>query len=252
MSIHKKIGLATFIALGLAACGSGGSDGPSAAATPNAAIQPAKIEQVANAGSAGKTVFKVNEYTIKLGETTHKVADMKKGEVVNWKDGNNNVRAYRQAYSVVAGKFDLFPIADEGGKVADTIDMPMEVALINGEATQKLPTEGKYTYKGAAFGRNETGSLTYNVDFEKRVGSGTVTGLNETGTIELKEAGIVHTAITNALDGTQVRAHGVRGETMSEKLGRGDYNLHFFGNNAEEVAGKVMQKKGSIGIAGQR
>ncbi|MDO5068661.1 MAG: factor H binding family protein [Neisseria zoodegmatis] len=255
MSIHKKIGLATFIALGLAACGSGGSDGPSAAATPNADIRAAKAELAAvNAGEVGKTTFKVNDYTIKLGETTHKVADMQKGAVVDLQNGNENVRAYRQAYSIVAGKFDVKNIT--GGSAENSVETlkdPMTVGLINGEATQTLPTTGKYTYNGAAFSNSETGRLTYNVDFDKKVGSGAVTGLVQTGDIKLEEAAFKHNAWSNDLDGTSVRAHGIAGKVSKGTESVGDYSLNFFGQNAEEVAGVVYHNQvGNIGIAGQR
>lgn len=253
MSIHKKIGLATFIALGLAACGSGGSDGPSAAATPNAEMRAAKAELVeASAGEVGKTTFNVNGYTIKLGETTHQVAE--KGTVVDLQNGDENIRAYRQAYSIVAGKFDVKNIT--GGSAEDSVEvvkMPMIVGLINGEATQKLPTEGKYTYNGTAFSNSETGRLTYNVDFDKKVGSGAVTGLAKTGDIKLEEAAFKHNAWSNDLDGTSVRAHGIAGKVSKGAESVGDYSLNFFGQNAEEVAGVVHHNQvGAISVAGQR
>ncbi|OSI36484.1 factor H binding protein domain-containing protein [Neisseria dumasiana] len=257
MSIHKKIALATLITLGMAACGGGGSGSPSTAATSHADIQGVKAALAAentNKEEAKKTSQNLSDYTVTLAGVQHNVGKMAKNELVEGVNGKEAFRAYRQAYSVVAGSFALQPTT--GGDPDDNspdMKMPMQVKLINGEATQTLPTAGKYTYNGAAFSNSETGRLTYNVDFDKKVGSGKITGINETGTIDLHETAFSNGAISNAADSSKVVVtHAIEGKTHSEKLGEGDYNLSFFGPKAEEIAGQVFHKKGEIGVIGKR
>ncbi|QEY25624.1 factor H binding protein domain-containing protein [Neisseria zalophi] len=270
MSTYNKIGLAVFLAFGLAACGGGGSGSPSAAATStnqssNAAFRDAMPSASAQAvnltdASAG-SVYNAAAYKINLDGKSYKVSDLASDKVTNLvnQEGNETVRTYRQQFSIIAGRFSSEKIGGENLKddpemttaVAE-VKNPMVVGLVNGEATQTLPTSGKYAYNGAAFGETEIGKLTYNVDFDKRVGSGSVTGLASSGKIDLLEASIKNTSFNNEIDGTLVTTQGIEGHSNSEKLGKGDYKVHFFGKNAEEIGGAIMQKNGEIGIAGKR
>lgn len=259
MSIHKKIALATLITLGMAACGGGGSGSPSTAATSHADIQGVKAALAAentnkDKEEAKKTSQNLSDYTVTLAGVQHNVGKMAKNELVEGVNGKEAFRAYRQAYSVVAGSFALQ--STTGGDPDDNspdMKMPMQIKLINGEATQTLPTAGKYTYNGAAFSNSETGRLTYNVDFDKKVGSGAVTGLAQIGDVKLDQAELKHTNFSNPSNGSLVLAHGVEGTVSKDKELVGDYHVHLFGPNAEEVAGMVLHHKaGEIGVIGKR
>ncbi|MCS4534099.1 factor H binding family protein [Neisseria montereyensis] len=270
MSTYNKIGLAVFLAFGLAACGGGGGGSPSTAATPtatqssNAAFRDATPTAGAQAASldnaSAGSAYNAAAYTINLDGKSYKVSDLasdKVTDIVN-QEGNETVRAYRQQFSIIAGRFSSEKIGGENLKddpemTTEVAEMknPMAVGLVNGEVTKTVPTSGKYAYNGAAFSESETGKLTYNVDFDKRVGSGSVTGLASSGKIDLLEASIKNTSFVNE-DDTLVTTQGIEGHSNSEKLGQGDYRVHFFGQNAEEIGGAVIQKNGAIGIAGKR
>lgn len=255
--IHKKIVLATFIALGMAACGGGGGGSPSTGATSNVQMRSVQAEPVLenvsanpeNAATGTKTSINVDTIKLSLGGKEHDLSKVQQAGVV---DLTETARAYRQAYSVVAGSFAMQPTGGGDPEVqSPDMKMPLHVGFIGGEATQTLPTSGKYAYNGAAFDQNEVGQLSYNVDFDKRVGSGQVSGMSVTGNIELKEAKIGHNAIHNDADGSLTLTHSIQGKTRSD-LGEGDYHVSFFGPNAEEVAGMVYHQKGEIGVAGKR
>ena len=101
---------------------------------------------------------------------------------------------------------------------------------------EAIPTKGTANYSGKAFDAENNGTLDYNVNFENKTGSGTITGLGNN--ITLKQGSISRTGISSTA-------------TQGDKSG--SYSLGFFGKNAEEIAGKVIfNGKDTVGFGGQR
>lgn len=162
-----------------------------------------------------------------------------------------SIRAYRQQHSIIAGYLGAERTIGKDNDGKDIkIREPMRIGLVTGSPTQTLPETGKYTYSGQAFGDSGTGRLNYQVDFNTRKGSGSITGIEETGNITLNEADIKNVVYDNPLDGTRVVGKGIEGSAQTEKKGRGDYALTFFGAEAEEIGGKVYHAGGEIGVGG--
>ncbi|EXI61409.1 Slam-dependent surface lipoprotein [Mannheimia granulomatis] len=121
---------------------------------------------------------------------------------------------------------------------------------VRGLKTDKLPTEGRATYKGKAFDAHgdaglNGGSLTYDVDFSNRKGSGKVE--NEYGGhINLEQGNIENGGISS----TAHRYH------KDNSIESGSYNIEFFGPKAEEIGGKIeINGNGGtdrLGISGTR
>ena len=162
-----------------------------------------------------------------------------------------SIRAYRQQHSIIAGYLGAERTIGKDNDGKDIkIREPMRIGLVTGSPTQTLPETGKYTYSGQAFGDSGTGRLNYQVDFNTRKGSGSITGIEETGKIILNEADIKNVVYDNSLNGTRVVGKGIEGSAQTEKKGRGDYALTFFGAEAEEIGGKVYHAGGEIGVGG--
>ena len=97
-----------------------------------------------------------------------------------------------------------------------------------GQSTKTLPSAGSFNYKGVAFNENERGNLDYTINFDTKMGSGSISGLNETGKITLHESNIV-------------------------KRDNATYDLGIFGPNANEIAGIVTKgDKDLVGFGGQK
>ena len=162
-----------------------------------------------------------------------------------------SIRAYRQQHSIIAGYLGAERTIGKDNDGKDIkIREPMRIGLVTGSPTQTLPETGKYTYSGQAFGDSGTGRLNYQVDFDARKGSGSITGIEETGNITLNEADIKNVVYDNPLDGTRIVGKGIEGSAQTEKKGSGDYALTFFGADAEEIGGKVYHAGGEIGVGG--
>lgn len=114
--------------------------------------------------------------------------------------------------------------------------------------TAAIPAAGKATYTGIAFDHSERGSLTYNVDFGAKRGSGRIDGLSRYGDITLERAAFDR---TKAMDGSAYTY--IQGDASTSRGGEMDYILGFFGNRAEEIAGQATSsKQEAIGFHGTR
>ena len=175
------------------------------------------------------------------------------------------LRLYKQNYSVFAGTFikKAFDAA-EPDQVEEENTFGFDgIDLINGDITPyaKLPTEGVYTYNGKAFNEKTEGTLKYTIDFAKKEGSGSITGMEEFGNIKLNQASIEkitekHPVLTNGSE--------IAGAAVSEKLGKGEYSLGIFGPQAQEIIGvadfakpgnaelEIEQEDVQVGFGGKR
>ncbi|HHK5573964.1 TPA: factor H binding protein domain-containing protein, partial [Neisseria cinerea] len=152
---------------------------------------------------------------------------------------------YRQNYSLIAGvKPTSYSIQGPGVNKTEAI-RDEDYLTIKGTPTEVLPTAGKATYSGAAFDGRNQGVLSYSVDFKERTGEGNITGLGET--VVLNKGNITHINHNNEIDGSRLQGYGIQGSSN-----KGNYELGFFGANAEEIVGAVTQGTNSIGFAGSR
>ena len=149
---------------------------------------------------------------------------------------------YRQNYSLIAG-INPTKATLRGPDINKSENFDDSYILIKGQATQTLPTAGKFDYSGIASDGASQGKLAYSVDFDSRKGSGKITGVGSD--INLHEASIREGSYTNEIDNTEIKGYGIQGSSN-----RGDYALGFFGPNAEEIVGTVND--GEIGFAGSR
>ena len=153
---------------------------------------------------------------------------------------------YRQNYSLIAGiKPTSYSIQGPGVNETEPIS-DEDYLTIKGTPTKTLPEAGKATYSGAAFDGKNKGVLNYSVDFKERTGEGNITGLGET--VVLNKGNITHINHNNEIDGSRLQGYGIQGSSN-----KGDYELGFFGANAEEIVGTVGDSKNDkIGFAGSR
>ncbi|WP_199962165.1 factor H binding protein domain-containing protein [Acinetobacter pittii] len=99
-----------------------------------------------------------------------------------------------------------------------------------------MPNIGTATYVGKAFDITNNGILNYDINFTNRLGSGSITGLGNT--ISLEQGSISGTGITS---------------TAKQLTNTGTYSLDFYGKKAEEIAGKVIfNGKDTVGFGGTR
>ncbi|VEJ20427.1 factor H binding protein domain-containing protein [Neisseria animaloris] len=283
-----KAGMLISAICGLAACGSsGGGDKPVTASTTTPstssstattgspqfrrAQNPGTNNQQAGSNTSNQdanlpgptpraskpTHKKAQNYSVTINGHTHQgggkivLDDFQKSNLSVIKSNNGGtIRAYRQNHSIIAGYL---------GQPSMTTPQLLTIGLIKGDLTEALPTQGTYTYQGKAFSGTETGKLDYSVNFDKRTGSGKVSGFKEISDIVLKEGSIGNVMIDNQLDGSGLqKAQGIIGKTEYSVVENGnrvkreeDYRLVFFGPNAEEIGGKVFHATGEIGIAGK-
>ncbi|MDO1510959.1 MULTISPECIES: factor H binding protein domain-containing protein [unclassified Neisseria] len=283
-----KASIVIFTVCGLAACGSGGGDdkpvttsttttstSSSTTTTGNSQFRRAQNSPTSNQQAGNNTSNqaanlsnltpraskpthkKAQNYSVTINGHTHKgggkiVLDDFQKSNLSVVDSNNGgtIRAYRQNHSIIAGYL---------GQPSMTTPQLLTIGLIKGDFTETLPTQGTYTYQGTAFSGTETGKLDYSVNFDKRTGSGKVSGFKEISDIALKEGNIGNLMIDNKLDGSGLqKVRGIVGKTEYSVVENGnrvkreeDYRLVFFGPNAEEIGGKVFHSAGEIGIAGK-
>lgn len=162
---------------------------------------------------------------------------------------------YNQPYSVVIG--DYAGSVSYNNRTANLIsDNRSSSIAIRGLKTEEsaIPSAGKATYIGKAFNgaylagefdwntyqlgedRIAQGALSYLVDFSKRTGSGSITGLGDTITLQ-----------QGSISGTGISANAEQGYRT------GSYILDFYGKSAEEIAGKVMfNGRDTVGFGGRR
>lgn len=274
---NSTIALSGLVMLALSACGGGGSGQPSTQSTVTTTTssvtrtavdaQPIAVRADNAGGKAAQNngAFRsaapapLKPYTVTINGHTHAggkkivLDDFALSALNSVPTANGgNIRAYRQKHSIIAGY--LGPkrkiAKDDNGKDIILQD-PMRIGLVTGDITQTLPETGKYTYTGQAFNDSGTGRLNYQVDFNSGKGSGSVTGIEETGKITLKEADIKNVVQLNTL-GDRAVGKGIEGSVQTEKKGHGDYTLTFFGPNAEEIGGMIYHSGGEIGIGGSR
>ncbi len=138
---------------------------------------------------------------------------------------------YNQPYSII------FADTESGVRNFSSINELSNVRIAGLKTKlEAIPTKGTANYSGKAFDAKDNGTLDYNVNFENKTGSGTITGLGNN--ITLKQGSISGTGISSTA-------------TQGYKLG--SYSLDFFGKNAEEIAGKVIfNGKDTVGFGGQR
>lgn len=160
---------------------------------------------------------------------------------------------YNQPYSVVLGNYsgNIRYNNQTGAIFNDNRDTSITVKGLK-TASEAIPTLGNATYTGKAFNGTyqysfdwktyqssqeiKEGTLSYNVNFTNRTGSGSITGLGDT--VNLKQGTISGTGIS------AIAQQGYR---------NGSYSLDFFGKKAEEIAGKVIfDGKDTIGFGGTR
>ena len=274
----QKISAVTIIALSLAACSSGsdstGNNMPNAnpSTTNSSAFSVSYQGLKSNANEAVQHLAKefgvddaaLQSYTVKLGNQTSKGKDLdlsgyplkklalnqnfQETAIVRAEGKNYTItqsgkaHIYRQNYSLIAG-VNPEKATLNGPGINKSENLDDSYILIKGQATQTLPTAGKFDYSGIASDGAIQGKLAYSVDFDSRKGSGKITGIGSD--IYLNEASIREISHTNEIDNTVIKGHGIQGSSN-----RGDYALGFFGPNAEEIVGTVND--GEIGFAGSR
>ncbi|MPW47524.1 hypothetical protein C0136_08700 [Moraxella catarrhalis] len=160
---------------------------------------------------------------------------------------------YNQPYSVVLGNYsgNISYNNQSGAIFNDNRDTSITVKGLK-TASEAIPTLGNATYTGKAFNGTyqysfdwntyqsseeiKEGTLSYNVNFTNRTGSGSITGLGDT--VNLKQGTISGTGISS---------------TAQQGYQKGNYLLDFYGKKAEEIAGKVIfDGKDTIGFGGTR
>ena len=166
---------------------------------------------------------------------------------------------YNQPYSVVLGNYsgDLSYNNKTGALISDDRTSNIKIQGLK-TTVDAIPTLGTATYTGKAFNgayidtttidysgmipsisttsKLAEGTLDYNINFTDRLGSGSITGLGNT--ISLEQGSISGTGITS---------------TAKQLTNTGTYSLDFYGKKAEEVAGKVIfNGKDTVGFGGTR
>ncbi|QNS16105.1 factor H binding protein domain-containing protein [Mannheimia bovis] len=159
---------------------------------------------------------------------------------------------YNQPYSVVIADYSGYvAYNNQTGKIfSDDRISSIHVRGLK-TAEEAIPNEGTATYSGKAFNGTirsdydwETGftdkviegKVTYNVDFNNRIGSGEITGLGDD--VILEQGAISGTGITSS---------------ARQSYRSGQYSLDFYGPEAQEIGGKViLEGKDTIGFGGTR
>lgn len=235
---------ALVVTLALAACGGGGSvNVGSTGSVPATELSKAMRFQVQTQGDLQNYVLNIDGKSYKAGDYIS-LSDVKQGFTeydytssgVLEPQGQNRqdkytgtVQVYKQAYSFIYG--DLWKTASFNGKEPEPVNR-FSMGGLGGVVTESknLPQTGNFTYKGVAMssGQPESrGTLSYNVNFDTKVGNGRIEGIKATGSILLHEAQIM----SDKAD--------IGGKAQSDTLGSANYKATFYGPKAEEIAGKV-------------
>lgn len=104
----------------------------------------------------------------------------------------------------------------------------------------QIPGSGHATYRGHALDRRDHGSLTYNVDFGNKTGSGHIDGLNRFGRITLHPASYQ----SQYDDLNRKTDYKNRGNATSANGTSFTYVSSFFGAQAEELGGTAINGQG--------
>ncbi|WP_077587414.1 factor H binding protein domain-containing protein [Rodentibacter caecimuris] len=144
---------------------------------------------------------------------------------------------YNQKYSIIAATYasdEKFQDPESARK-----DYLLSIHSIDGRfggfETKVLPTEGNATYKGVGFTAERQGDLTYTVDFAKKEGEGEISGLKDLGTLHLDKGNIVRPYNYDGW-GLGINSSMTAKEWKDQNV-TGQYQLFFYGPNAEEIAG---------------
>ena len=161
-----------------------------------------------------------------------------------YKDDGSTEQKTLRSYQGFHGGILLTYASD--GKVDTTADYGVHTPAA------AIPTAGKATYNGTAFDKNERGNFTYYVDFAARNGHGNITGLSRFGDISLARAALTNGNYLTGKGGS-AKGTGIEGEATAASGSRFNYDLVFFGNQAEELTGDLYNRSlESIGVHGTR
>ena len=205
--------------------------------------QVSTLGQNANGGSLDLSKVPLKQLT----RAAHKETVQVRAEGKNFtltRKGESHI--YRQNYSLIAGVKPTSYSMKEDGVNTRELGEPINdenYLTIKGTPTEALPAAGKATYSGSAFDGQNRGVLSYSVDFKERTGEGNITGLGEK--VVLNKGNITNIDHKNEIDGSHLQGYGIQGSSN-----KGNYELGFFGANAEEIVGTVND--GEIGFAGSR
>lgn len=163
-----------------------------------------------------------------------------------------DIKSYEQYYSVLQRSKDISKRAwaDDGTVLIDKKE-PFELGK-RGWYTTSLPSSGSVLYRGIAMDRTEnTGKLSYMVNFGTKTGEGTITDLLPGKIITLINASNVGGRLKGEVrvDGKDAYPHP---ETNADIRGV-EHEVYFYGPNAEEILGDI--EKGTetfAGFAGQQ
>ncbi|XDZ51491.1 factor H binding protein domain-containing protein [Neisseriaceae bacterium CLB008] len=198
----------------------------------------------------GKTVRhdeKIDFSSLKDGFSDKKVTLNYQDDSGRKGNAEATMKIYQQPYSMVIGTL----VTKDSLNLSETGRLSIDHVRGLTTTEQGLPTTGTFTYNGVAFSDKEQGTLSYNVDFDARTGSGAISGLNTYGQITLAK-GHINKAMNQDMVGM-----GIMGQMSASKQpnGGGFYELGFFGPNAEEIAGAAYYGdivNTEIGFAGKR
>ena len=178
-------------------------------------------------------------------------------------DNNNKItqtfRLYEQPYSQVLGITNQQYVQDGRPDMLDTsLDIVFHDVRGLPTASGDLP-RGSVHYEGVAFDNRETGRLVYDIDFARRQGSGSISGLSQYGTVTLDTAPLG--TINGMRTGNMVGVNPTEGRATFAATGnRGYYGFGLFGPQAAEMSGIVFDQRpdihdddsGVIGFGGAR
>ncbi len=228
----SKIVLASTLIVTIAACSSSGSSNEWSS-TNNLQQQVKNVKQYVVSGNNYEFSGKSYNGGDKVDLSDTSKFSLNQLTTVSAKiNGNPGImKIYNQPYSVVIGvDVGTFEVKDYIGLDTAT------------HGTIPSVGTGTVAYTGFAFSKNQTGTLSYKVNFDTKTGQGEITGLAAHGKVDLNSASISGGTIT--------------GTANAAILGGGSYELGFFGPNAEEIAGKATGFGGTtdndIGFAGKK
>lgn len=135
-----------------------------------------------------------------------------------------------------------------GGAYSHITDDDSYIQLVYGTypLQEDLPQTGKAHYSGVAFDDKDRGSLSYDIDFSRKEGSGSISGLSRYGNITL------HSATLSTRDDGDFRTYVVplgSARAVSERGGVLRYGLELYGPQAAELGGKLRDALNTENVA---
>lgn len=170
------------------------------------------------------------------------------GQLITLESGEFQV--YKQSHSALTAlQTEQEQDPEHSGKMV--AKRRFKIGDIAGEHTSfdKLPKDVMATYRGTAFGSDDTGGkLTYTIDFAAKQGHGKIEHLKTPEqNVELASAELKADEKSHAV---------ILGDTRYGGEEKGTYHLALFGDRAQEIAGsatvKIREKVHEIGIAGKQ